>query len=1145
MTRTELLRALERLTHAERMRRMVELGRQAGDDPTVATALDQLERGDFYERYLALQACYGSRDGAHALRALSDPSRGLRTFAATLVPQLCDDAQIASALAVVGRGQRSLLLRQLQKRHRQATIDAHIERRASATDPVLDRALPFASAPIVERALPAVAERMERETWRRLARRHPAFAETTIVHALAVSGPVNARLLWQANGVLVGLGERDPHRAFALAAVLAGRTALDRLELGPLTKRRPVDFVRLTLATGDLAPSGELGRRFTDPFARAVAQCTDEELVTLLDRGFLTTNTQPNNWFRRLPPARRATLYMRLRAGGHGWSVIDSPAILTLGPRPAREVDARRQFDRPGLPTEPGIQLRFASVLPWEEMIAALTPSLIAPRTRWRSAALAALVDAVRFSRDQALDMLALLHERRNEQDPVRQGFLRALADLPPGLWRAEHLPHLATTVRDALDAADLSGASATALEALLVRLLPFHAEWAAAELAVLAREQGRLWEGQAHACLTDAAVVTLERHLAPVLSSWAEQGNDAALVALATSLGPRLPACTRLLALLEEIAGQSPSADTAEAALQLLRKQAQARLATLVPILLRADAGAITLPTVAGYLHRHRQDLLTPFLRRRRYGGRFSTGRAPFLPAFAGRFSRWTAAQQARYANALGTLINDPAADAPAVLAAIRRLAALPANTPSQLLALAAESAEGRLLTVTAPRIGAVTPGIPPRRRTIARRDASLRALGRLDGGQGLDALREAARDERAGVAVGALRAAVLAMPPSQALALLQAIPLDRVRVAKEVVRLLGDLEDAAAYRALLDLAARSLHRDVYLALLRGLAVHPDHEETWTVLEQAARSLDPALAVAAGRMPAARLSVRAQSRLLDLLILLLARPEPEVRAGALARCRDLPVADPDRRLVAPLLTALASDVPGEAQVAAAAFLGLYTAEDLPAIEDAARRLRTQRRSLEALVAAVRLEVSVSRRVHSAAARAVLAGLAGDPLLTELRTRLAAETLQGDELARWLEEAVAAGDFHVGAFGIALGTLGSYGGAAQGLAFAYLARLGVGLHRLRRNRQPAWVRGTQRDGPALERLEACLADHPDDRLRRIALAALVEQGDDSRGWEAERLARLRRFAADRAPLVAETAQSELAQVEDARRLRGP
>jgi hypothetical protein len=91
VTPEELLAEVEPLSHAARVRRMVEVGRLAATDPTVSATLAELERRGHYERYLALQACFGSRDGAHALRAITDPSRGLRALATALVPLLCDD----------------------------------------------------------------------------------------------------------------------------------------------------------------------------------------------------------------------------------------------------------------------------------------------------------------------------------------------------------------------------------------------------------------------------------------------------------------------------------------------------------------------------------------------------------------------------------------------------------------------------------------------------------------------------------------------------------------------------------------------------------------------------------------------------------------------------------------------------------------------------------------------------------------------------------------------------------------------------------------------------------------------------------------------------------------------------------------------
>lgn len=53
MTPDELLQQLEPLTHDARMRRMVEIGRLATRDTSVAATLNALENGGFYERWLA------------------------------------------------------------------------------------------------------------------------------------------------------------------------------------------------------------------------------------------------------------------------------------------------------------------------------------------------------------------------------------------------------------------------------------------------------------------------------------------------------------------------------------------------------------------------------------------------------------------------------------------------------------------------------------------------------------------------------------------------------------------------------------------------------------------------------------------------------------------------------------------------------------------------------------------------------------------------------------------------------------------------------------------------------------------------------------------------------------------------------------
>ena len=60
---SNLLRDLDASNHDARMRRMVEVGKLAASDASVAKTLAGLAEGGFYERLLALQSCHGSRDG--------------------------------------------------------------------------------------------------------------------------------------------------------------------------------------------------------------------------------------------------------------------------------------------------------------------------------------------------------------------------------------------------------------------------------------------------------------------------------------------------------------------------------------------------------------------------------------------------------------------------------------------------------------------------------------------------------------------------------------------------------------------------------------------------------------------------------------------------------------------------------------------------------------------------------------------------------------------------------------------------------------------------------------------------------------------------------------------------------------------------
>src|SRR3954471_13078280 len=134
MTTAELLHELEPLTHDARIRRMVELGRAAAHDPAVAATLAALGRGGTFERMLALHACHGSRDGAHAARAASDPSRLIRRRSLRLVALYSDDEQALAALRSGRPRERLALLRHLRRRGRHVPADALLDELAAHDD---------------------------------------------------------------------------------------------------------------------------------------------------------------------------------------------------------------------------------------------------------------------------------------------------------------------------------------------------------------------------------------------------------------------------------------------------------------------------------------------------------------------------------------------------------------------------------------------------------------------------------------------------------------------------------------------------------------------------------------------------------------------------------------------------------------------------------------------------------------------------------------------------------------------------------------------------------------------------------------------------------------------------------------------------
>ncbi len=161
----------------------------------------------------------------------------------------------------------------------------------------------------------------------------------------------------------------------------------------------------------------------------------------------------------------------------------------------------------------------------------------------------------------------------------------------------------------------------------------------------------------------------------------------------------------------------------------------------------------------------RSTQQLVTPFLGQLAYSGRFSTGKTRFVLPFVKGFGRWTPTQQRIFVETLNEITQDEQRDTPTLLRVITQLAALPSVAPARLIELASHL-----------------------HTKLALRDAALRALSHLDTGLGIPTLIAAMDDDRARIAIYALRRLLMEMPVKGAVQLLLAVPMTKVTVAKEV---------------------------------------------------------------------------------------------------------------------------------------------------------------------------------------------------------------------------------------------------------------------------------------------------------------------------------------------------------------------
>ncbi|MFE1318083.1 hypothetical protein [Kitasatospora phosalacinea] len=451
----------------------------AGADATIDVTIDALvgelaARGRYGRRLAAFAAVLAARADLLAPR-LTDPDRVVRGRA---IDALRTVPELASAVPDAYRRAPHAVRRQLREavaRGRDAQLAARLlpVARAHGGESEAAALLPACPPEVVAAELPGLAPTWD--AWWALGARHPDAVLDHVERELAARPDDAAPDRWGASEV-------------PLAPVLALRPArvLDLLERHPgrgapwwaLSGFGHLLAVDAERATAWLAatPRPRVGREeqpsrtALDRLARA-----DPPSLPALGRRWLPEPRLFAPLLRAVPPARRAA-FLDAAADGQPLDAARlTEPVLRLLPRERRWQEARRLHAEQAAKGLTGPHLLWLTALSEPERARAE----LLERTRlphpgdraeaWRRLVLAAAADR----RPEAVAvLLADLSRLHNEQDPVRQSALTALAAFPAHRFTAAHAEALTTLTATTLDARDCSPTTRTALTTLAAAVL-------------------------------------------------------------------------------------------------------------------------------------------------------------------------------------------------------------------------------------------------------------------------------------------------------------------------------------------------------------------------------------------------------------------------------------------------------------------------------------------------------------------------------------------------------------------------------------------------------------------------------------------------------------------------------------------------
>jgi hypothetical protein len=499
---------------------------------------------------------------------------------------------------------------------------------------------------------------------------------------------------------------------------------------------------------------------------------------------------------------------------------------------------------------------------------------------------------------------------------------------IPSSKWKEEHLADLAQIVQETVKRS-ASTHTITGLKSLLGGILSFHPQWAATQLALVLQEfdsphlpvlkstYGPIPVKEIVACVAKELSSTLEKALRKKDGQFLEF-LELSLKTYVRYWPEYLDACEEALTI--------PEMETSSLKLiQILKKYRPKSLARMVPLLIKSDGLILKSAKIIQHIAWTRQDLLQDYLTPKEDPKKY---RRNALKELRNGFWRWTPTLHDLLAQVLLRDIDDDDISSEDKVKCVAQLEHLCFIDTAPLIALANDERE-------------------------AIQEEALRALGRLDGDQGIPVLIDALSDQRARIAIYALRSALKGKPKAEVFQLLKSAPQNKVTVAKEIIRLTGELETEEAFQYLLEKDKETVHRDVCIALLRALWSYLDRGETWVIFTRAAQDAESHTAKAIGHIPDDGMDSKTRQHLLQLLLQLLNHASAEIHIIALRRCTSLPLTDPDNVLSARLFELVHSDVEDESKTAAKAIFKTYAKKQPPLIGEMYCRLLTSRKVLK------------------------------------------------------------------------------------------------------------------------------------------------------------------------------------------------